>query len=378
MPNKIYFDYASTTSLSPEIYDQYVKLLKNCYVNSESMYDDGLYVKQLLNQARHSLATSLSILPQEIIFTSGASESNNLAIKGVCFKHLESKHIVTSAIEHSSVLECYRQLERLFGYEVTIIPVNQSGFYDLKVLEKSLRKDTILVSLMWVNNEVGTIQKIDEIKTILKKFPKCHLHIDAVQALGKIPLDLNDIDLVTFSAHKIHGLKGSGLLIKKSNVFLEPLIIAGQQESGLRGGTTDATVHIMFAKTMRLAIENMHRSQQRRELLKQYLIKALSCVKNLSFNSPLKDSVMIVNVSTPLKSEIMLNALNQKGIMISALSTCHSSKTTSHVLEAMKIDDQCIKNSIRISLDDATTYEEIDQLIISIEEAIGQYATSKL
>ena len=371
MLSKVYLDHASTTKINTEVLDSYKDLLDIHYVNSESKYQEGVIIKDLLNKSRESIAALLNVKASNIIYTSGASESNNFAIKGLCSYYPNRKHIITSKIEHSSVLEPIKQLERLYNYKVTYLDVDKNGHIDIKQLNKEINDDTILVSIMWVNNEIGSINDIESIKNICKKYPKTFLHVDAAQALGKIKIDLTDIDLVSLSAHKINGLKGSGLLIKKDHVNLEPLIIAGIQENGLRGGTSNSLVNIVFAKTIRLALENMEKHKKHLLNIKKHLIDKLSNIEGVSFNS--LNETHIINISTPVKSEILLNSLDLKGIMISALSTCHSNKTTSYILEALGIENDLIIRSVRISIGHENTIEEIDYFINCLEEVIEKH-----
>ena len=371
MLNSVYLDHASSTKPDDEVIRLYKELLDKYYINSESMYQKGVTINNLVNKSRNSIAALLNIKASNIIFTSGASEANNLAIKGLCNYYPKRKHIITSKIEHSSVIETIKQIERLYDYKVTYLDVDRNGHIDLKELEASINDDTILVSIMWVNNEIGSINDIETIKQICKKYPKTFLHVDAVQALGKIKLDLSDIDLVSFSAHKINGLKGSGILVKKDHVNLEPLIIAGKQENGLRGGTANALVNIVFGLTLKNSLEKMNRFKNHLDLLKAHLISRLSEIDGISFNS--NNETYIINISTPVKSEILLNSLDLKGIMLSALSTCHSNKTTSYVLEAIGIDIQKIIRSVRISIGYENTIEEIDYFIDCLKEVIKKY-----
>lgn len=246
----IYLDYVSTTPLRKEVLETYQTLLQRYFANADSMHSLGYEVNSLMEKSRSLIAEYLHVKDNELFFTSGASESNNTAIKGCAFAYQNrGKHIITSSIEHSSVFNTCKELEEVFGFEVDYISVSKNGELNLKELEDKIRDDTILVSIMYVNNEVGMINPIDKISEIIrKKNPKTKFHVDMVQALGKIPVHLTNVDLASFSAHKIYGLKGSGLLYKKSSTQIIPLINGGQQESGLRGGTSNATVNIVLAK----------------------------------------------------------------------------------------------------------------------------------
>ena len=296
----IYLDYVATTPLNPQVYETYTKLLKDKFANADSMYDLGLEVELLMEKSRLLTAKMLGVEKDELIFTSGASEANNMAIKGTALQYWHrGKHVITSCIEHSSVYESFKELERVFGFEVTYLPVDQHGLIHLEDLKQALKEETILVSLMYVNNEVGTVFPIEEVKKIIKQYPKIKLHVDMVQALGKIPISLEDVDLASFSAHKIEGLKGSGLLYKKRNCQLVPLISGGQQEQGLRGGTSNACTNIVFAKTLRLALENFEMKQQHVKTLYLYLKDLIQQnITCATINTPDHDlSYHIMNVS---------------------------------------------------------------------------------
>ena len=253
----VYLDYAATTPYNKDVLKTYTQLLEKYFYNADSIYSQGIEVNRLLEKSRGLLAKMLDVDEEEMIFTSCGSEANNMAIKGIAFQYQNrGKHIITTSIEHSSVYETCKELEEVFGFEVTYLPVDHTGHIQIDDLKKSLRNDSILVSVMCINNEVGSIQPIEEIKNVLKDHPLVKFHVDMVQALGKIKIDLKGIDCASFSAHKINGLKGSGLLFKRKSTTLVPLINGGQQEFGLRGGTSNACTYIVLAKTLRLALEN--------------------------------------------------------------------------------------------------------------------------
>ncbi|MDD6467976.1 MAG: cysteine desulfurase family protein [Erysipelotrichaceae bacterium] len=372
----IYVDYASTTPTSPEVLKTYHQLLDRYFANSESLHQLGMEVSQLMEKSRQQTASLLHVLPNEVIFTSGASEANSLAVKGTAFayQHL-GKHIITSKIEHSSVLNAMKQLEEVFGFEVTYLPVDEEGKVSVEELKKHLRSDTILCSIMYVNNEVGSIQPISEIKKLVRQFPNCHLHVDCVQALGKLPIDFKDIDLATLSAHKIYGLKGSGVLIKKQHIQLIPLINGGQQEFGLRGGTENACTNILFAKTLRMALENQSERAIHVNKLNAYLRNGLKQIENVVINSPKDASDYILSFSClNLPSEVHMNALNQQGIYVSAQSTCGSkSHSYSYVLEAMGIKNERLHGVIRLSFSHDHTFQQMDEILKAIKENVEKY-----
>ncbi len=374
----IYLDYASTTPIRKEVLDTYMKVLHEYYGNSDSLHEIGRQTSKLLEQSRANIAQLLHIYSEEVIFTSCASESNNMAIKGFVLKHAHrGKHIITSSIEHSSVLKTMKQLEDVFGFEVTYLPVNQAGIVQTETLQKALRKDTILVSFMYVNNETGAINPIEKLAKIVHEYSRAVFHCDCVQAIGKLKIDLSYMDMATFSAHKIYGLKGSGLLYKKKNIQLLPLLSGGQQELGMRAGTSNAPTHIVMAKTLRLALEEQEMCFSYVKRLNDYMREQLSKMQDIVINSDKACSPFILNISClRVGSEIMLNALNAKGFAVSAQSTCSSkSKARSYVLLEMGLGEERATHAIRISLSHKTTKEEVDAFIKAIQEVMFDYGT---
>lgn len=370
----IYLDYVATTPLDEEIRHTYTKLLTTYFANSDSAYSLGYEVSRLIEQSRDHIAKLLHVHSDELIFTSCASESNNTAIKGTAFQYMNrGKHIITTAFEHSSVTNTFKQLEEVFGFDVDYVSVDKNGHLDLKELESLIREDTILVSTMYVNNEVGTINPIHEIASIIhKKNPKTKYHVDMVQALGKLPITLDDVDLATFSAHKIFGLKGSGLLYKKRSTSIVPLINGGQQENGLRGGTSNACTQIVLAKTMRKAIESQSKHYQYVKELNDYLRDKLKEIDSIVINSPEDASPFILNISCPhYKPEVLVHDLEAKGIYLSTKSACSSKKVDiSHTLAAMHLDPMISSSALRLSFSHLTTKQELDIFINALQETL--------
>ena len=375
MNRRVYFDYSSTTNVHPDVLKAYMDLLKTTYVNSESLYDEGTLVSRNLEKARNAISELLKVHPDEIIFTSGASEANSEAIKSVSFSMPEKKHIITSQIEHSSVLNACKQMEDVFGYRVTYLPVNEQGIVSVKDLKNALDNDTSVVSLMSVNNETGAINPIEEIKEIVKKTSSAYMHVDMTQAIGKVPCSFENIDLASMSAHKIEGLKGSGILVKKKHVPFIPLINGGEQEYGLRGGTNNACTNMVFAKTLRIALENEKKYHDYVQKLQTLLLDQLKEIDGVEINNPENNLCSIVNFSYEnIPSEVMQNALNRMGFMISARSTCESkSNNPSYVLKAMGYSDRRASSCIRISLSYHNTEEDILDFIKALKEIISHY-----
>lgn len=374
----IYLDYASTTPLHPEVLKTYTKLLENHYGNSDSLHDIGRKVNKAMEQSRELCAKLFHVQPTELIFTSCASEANNYAIKAYALANQrKGKHIISTTIEHSSVMHSLSQLEQQFGFEVTYVDVNEKGELNLEQFKKALRADTILVSMMYVNNETGAILPVDEVADHVHQHSRAAMHVDCVQAVGKIPVSFEKYDLASFSAHKIYGLKGSGMLFKRKNIELLPWISAGQQEQGLRGGTSNAPVHTMLAKTLRIALEEQPKAYQHVKKLNTYLRQELAKMDDFVINSPLQASPFILNFSDmKIGSEIMLNALNTAGFAVSAQSTCAShSKAHSRVLAAMGLGMQRATHAIRVSLSIYTSEQDIKAFINTLKEIHHDYAT---
>ena len=375
MKRRIYLDHAGTTKPDPEVLKTYTALLADHYANSESLYDEGSEVHRMMEKARSAAAGLLGVSPSELIFTGGSCESNSMAVKGTLLACPTKKHIITTPIEHSSILNAVKQMERLFGCQVTWLRLNEHGAVDAQEVRNALRSDTALVSVMCVNNETGAVNPIEEIASIVKKESHAYFHSDLTQAIGKIPVSLANVDLASISAHKLHGLKGSGILVKKTHVPMEPLISGGEQEYGLRGGTANAAADIVFAKTLRLALERQAQTAAHTAKLNERLRQGLSEIKGIEFNSPDNAIPEVLNFSyEAIPSEVMQNELNRRGFMVSARSTCESnSNNPSYVLLAMGCSERRASCSIRVSLSLETTEAEIDAFIEAVKEMIQQY-----
>ena len=370
----IYLDYVATTPLRPEVLSTYNNLLEKYFFNADSMYDKGIEVNRLMEHSRKLISEMLKVKEDELIFTSCGSESNNLAIKGVAFQYQNrGKHIITTAIEHSSVYETCKELEKTFGFEVTYLKVDQKGRISLQELQDSIRDDTILVSIMYVNNEIGVINPIEEIKQIVKKYDKIKLHFDMVQALGKLPIDLTDVDLASFSAHKIYGLKVSGLLFKRRSTTIVPLINGGQQEFGMRGGTSNACSNIVFAKTLRLALENFDNKAKHIKMINSYARKCLNQIEGVIINSDETCCISsILNFSCPgYKPEVILHDLESEEIYLSTRSACSSkSENISRIMAQLNLDKEIASSALRISFGEHTTIEDIDKFCYYLQESL--------
>ena len=366
---KVYLDAVSTTAVNPEVLDTYKSLLDKHYCNSDALYDDGVAIFDMQEKSRKIVADLLNVNKDEIIFTAGASEANSLAIKGLALKHSDKKHLITSIYEHSSAYNSFKQLEEEFGYDVTYLMPDENGNITAQMVKDNLRDDTLLVSIMMVNNEIGAVNNIDEIGKIVKKHSGTYFHADITQALGKVDIDLANVDMASFSAHKIHGLKGSGVLVRKQHVDLLPIISGGQQEYSLRGGTSNALENIVLAKTLRIALENKNNYKDYLHQLHDYLLKELNGL--VTINSRKGGLDTLINISTTIQSEVLLNALNSKGIMVSSKSTCGSRKNEpNRALSALNIDENY---AIRVSFDYTNTMDELKYFVDSLKEILDKY-----
>ncbi|WP_028987735.1 cysteine desulfurase family protein [Thermicanus aegyptius] len=364
---EIYLDNSATTRPYPEVIETYARAMEEFYANSESLHPLGIRAGKMLEKARETASSLLSVLPEEIVFTSGGTESNNLAIYGSAHANRErGRHVVTTSIEHPSVLRVFKQLEKE-GFQVTYLPVSEKGEVSLEDVKRSLTDGTILLSMMYVNNEVGSIQPVAKIGELLKPYPKVLFHVDAVQAFGKLPLDIKGwgIDLLSLSGHKFHGPKGTGLLYKNKKVRLSPVLLGGGQEMGLRPGTVNVPGIIALVKAMRLSLEKKAGFVQKAEEWKKRLCEALLTIPGLMINSPANGAPHILNFSLPpLKGETLLHALEEEGMYVSTRSACSSrQEEMSHVLKAMGLTKERGLASIRLSLSLMNRDEEIEKAI---------------
>ena len=375
MANIIYLDNAATSKVEPVVLDSYNQITLKYFANPSSIHSLGQEASRLLDKSREQILNVLKLTHHEVIFTSGATEANNLAIKGYCFANkTRGKHIITSATEHPSVLNTVLEMQD-FGFEVTVLPVNKEGAIEVKTLKDAIRDDTILVSLMMVNNEVGAINPIKEVGEYLKKFPKIAFHVDMVQAIGKIPLNFENIDMFSIAGHKIHGLLGSGLLIKEKKIILKAVNQGGGQENNLRSGTNTLALSASLAKALRLTIEGEATNYKKVKVLSERLLSYLKDNQDkYLINSYNKDNPYIVNFSLlHHKASVVVEALSNRGIMVSSLSACHAkNEDYSKVVYAMYQDLDLAHNTIRVSFGKDNTLEEVETLITNLEEILKE------
>lgn len=359
----VYLDYSATTKPNSEVLDTFVKCSNEFIGNPNSLHKLGVEAKKLIEQATIQIKNLLKV-DHEVIYTSGSTESNNLALLGVCNMYkTRGKHIITTKLEHSSIYGPLKQLEEL-GYIIDYVKLDSNGIVDLEDLKRLITDDTILVSICAVNSEIGLLQPIDEIASIIKNYPRCVFHCDATQAIGKINIKLNNIDLVSFSAHKFFGIKGIGVLLKKNNIELKPIISGGNSTTIYRSGTPCLPLIVSLSKALRLSLIDIDNKYNKVKELNKYLKENLSKYDKVVINSNDYSIPHILNISIiGVKPETMLHALEEYEIYISTKSACSSDKDISESVYALTNDLDLAKRSIRVSISSITTKEEIDYFI---------------
>ena len=359
----LYFDYSATTPIEDAVLETYQKVCRNYWGNPNSIHSFGSTCKRLMEEATSQVAKAFSVKSSEVIFTSSASEANNLAIKGIAHQYQNrSRHIITTQLEHSSVLETVSFLEKE-GFQIHYVDLDSNGLVNISHLKELLeRYHPILVSICAVNSEVGILQDIDKIKSLLKEYPLTYFHVDATQVIGKIPFDLKDIDLCSFSGHKIYGPKGIGCLIKKEKIELTPLIHGGRSQTIYRASTPPLELIVSFAKALNMVLQDMDKKYKYVCDLNKKLITYLKKCDDITINSNEFCIPHIINVSLKhIKSETFLHALEEKEVYVSTKTACSSDKEESQTLKAMGKPREISTRSIRISLSFKTTEEELKQ-----------------
>ena len=374
---KVYLDNNATTKVDEEVVKAMIPYFSEYYGNPFSLHLFGNETGLAVTQARQTIADILKAKPNEIIFTASGSEADNLAIRGIAkaYKH-RGKHIITSTIEHPAVKNTFMDLME-DGFEITMVPVDENGVMIMDEFKKALREDTILVSVMYANNEVGTFQPIEEIAKITKE-RKIIFHVDAVQTMGKVEIypEKMGIDLLSFSGHKFHAPKGIGVLYKRDGVRLARIITGGNQEGKRRPGTSNVPYIVGLAKALQMAVANMKEEWNREETLRDYFEDEVSKrIPEIKING--KGARRLPGTSSItfkyLEGESMLLNLSLKGIAVSSGSACSSdSLQPSHVLLAMGVPAEFAHGTLRFSLSKYTTKEEIDYTIESLVEIIGK------
>ena len=373
----IYFDNAATTKIYDDALTSYVQVSQKFFGNPSSLHQLGVDAFQVLTKARAQVASLLSVQPEEIFFTSGGTESNNWAIKGTALeKSVFGKHIITTKIEHPSVIQTCKQLER-FGFEVTYLDVDSKGIVSVDQLKESIRKDTILVSVMAVNNEVGAVQPIAEIAKVLEEYPSIHFHVDAVQAVERASqlLAIGRIDLLSLSAHKFHGPRGVGIMYKKFGRKIQALLTGGGQEKGERSTTENLPGIVATTKALRMALEEESVTGE----LRSQLWKELATKPEIRIFSPEDGASHVLCFAIKgVRGEVVVHAFENHGIYISTTSACSSKKgDSSSTLYAMDVPTEWATGAVRVSFSNDNTKEEVEQFIKVQHQLMKQFSFLK-
>ena len=376
----IYFDNSATTAIYPLALDTYVKTSQRIMGNPSSLHDLGTQASRLLQQARKQIAELLTVQTNEIFFTSGGTEGDNWVLKGTAIaKRDYGNHIIISSVEHPAISRTAAQLSEL-GYEVSIAPVDEKGFVIVDKLKELIRPETILVSVMGVNNEIGAIQPIEEISKVLESYPKIHFHVDAVQATGKVDQAkwlTSRVDFATFSAHKFHGPRGVGFIYWKTGKKLAPLLNGGGQESGQRATTENLPAIVAMSRALRMHLEKKEERPNHTAVIRQYLKEALSGYDKVAIFSG--DDNFAPHILTfgikGIRGEVLVHALEEKQIFVSTTSACSSrKKVDSSTLHAMNVPHEIATTAVRVSLDEANTMAEAEQFMIVFNHLYNRFS----
>ena len=354
----IYFDNSATTFVDDRVLDTFNKVCKEYKGNSNSLHKLGIKSKELEDYATNKISKLLKVKKNEVIYTSGATESNNTVLKGVASKYKNrGNHIITTKLEHSSIIETCKYLETK-GFIIDYVKINKDGQIDLESLQNLLTENTILVSISLVDSELGIKQNIKQISKIVRKYPKCYLHVDATQAIGKVPIDFNDMDFMSASAHKIFGIKGIGLLLKKENINIDNLIHGGKSTTPLRSGTPALPLICSLMKSLELIIPNIDDNYKHVEEINTIIKDNLVKNKDIHINSTPYSIPYIINFSIKgIKPETFIHTMEEEEIYLSTKSAC-STSNISNAIDAIYHDKDISTSSIRISLSYKNTKEE--------------------
>ena len=360
----IYLDYAANTPVEKEVLETFVDATKKYIANPNSSHKIGKEAKEAIDSASTHIADYFNCLKENIIYTSGSSESNNLILKGIAERNKDKgNHIIISAVEHSSIIAPCNYLSS-HGYDVSVIPMSKNGIIDLDVLKETINDKTIIVSICAVDSEVGTVQPIKEIANIVKKYPNCIFHTDATQAIGKTNIDYSNVDFITFAPHKFFGLNGFGVLVNRNNHKLIPLIHGGKSTTIYRSGTPVTANVLALDKALSLALDNLEKREKYIKELNITLRNYFKQNKNIHINSPETSIPNTLNISLiNYNTKEILKKLEEKEIYVSTTTACSLGDSPSKSVLAITGDQELASNTIRISLSYLTTKEDIDKFI---------------
>ena len=374
----IYLDYAANAPVDNEVLDVFNEATIKYFANPNSTHKLGLEAKNAIDKASENIAKNLGVTKEELIYTSGASESNNLVIQGICERYKSrGKHVIISKLEHNSIVAPASHMQEL-GFEVDLVGVNSDGIIDIEELKSLIREDTILVSITSVDSELGIRQPIEEIGKILQDYPNLYFHTDASQIIGKDHIDFSNVDLVTIAPHKFYGINGFGLLIKKEDVSLRPIIYGGKSTTIYRSGTPVTGSVIALDKALDLAISKLDERKEYIKDLHDYVIDKLKERSNVKINSTTNSIPNTINFSVKgVISNDFVKMLGEKDVFISSKTSCCPEDTPSKSIYALTNDKTLANSSMRISLSHLTTKEEIDEFFKVFDETLEEYHGKK-
>lgn len=360
----IYLDYAASTPVDEDVLNNFIKITKEEFANPNSNHELGIKAKNIIDESTKKIAELLNVSSEEIIYTSGATESNNLAIRGVAERNKNhGKHIIVSSLEHNSIISSCTYLQEN-GFEIELIPINHDGLVDVETLKSMIREDTILVSVCAVDSEIGLTQPIEEIGKFLKDYENIVFHTDASQAIGKVKIDYSNCDLITVAPHKFYGMNGISILVKKKNVSIKPLILGGKSTTVYRSGTPVINMITSTAVALEKAINLLDERDKYIRNLNEIIITKLKEYKNVHINNTEKSIPHTINISIKgVKSDVFASKLNENKVMISTKTSCCPLNTPSKLVYALTKDKSLASTSLRISLSHLTTKEEIDKFL---------------
>lgn len=356
----VYLDYAASTPVDKRVLDKYYSTMLECFANPNSSHRLGLLAKEKIDKASLKIAKYFHIKPKEIIYTSGSSEANNLAIKGIAKRYKSyGKHILISSLEHNSIIASATSLQEE-GFEIELIPVNNKGYIDIDILKEMIREDTILVSVTSVDSEIGLRQPIEEIAKIIKEKKHCFFHTDASQSIGKVDIDYEDVDLVTIAPHKFYGQLGIGLLIRKENVGLKPQIDGGKSTTIYRAGTPDVAGIVAVSEAIEIALSNLDNRYKYIKNISEIIKEKLKKYDGVVINNTINSIPYTINFSLKgVKAQQVAKLFSDHEIYVSAKTSCCPVTTPSKLVYALTHDKSLATSSIRVSLSHLTTMDEV-------------------
>lgn len=369
----IYLDYAASTPVDKEVIDLYYDVTSKYFANPNSNHKLGREALQVIDKSTCEIASLLGVLEDEIIYTSGATEANNLAIKGICNRYRNyGKHIIISTLEHNSITSSVTSMQEV-GFDIDLVSITKDGLVDIEALRRLIRDDTILVSICSVDSEIGLVQPIEEIARLLKKYPHTYFHTDASQAIGKVQIDYSDVDLITIAPHKFYGLPGTGVLVKKKNVSLKPLIEGGKSTTLFRSGTPVVGEITAVSKALSLAISMQSERYDYVKRLNDIIREHLSGYENIYINSTKNSLPFTLNFSIKnVKALKFAKMLEDRGVYISTKTSCCPLYTPSKLVYALTRDKSLASTSLRLSLSHLTSFKEIEEFLQIFDECMKE------